>query len=72
LPRCSVKIEDVKIEENVFVQEGASHEVILGKIFITSSCIKTKVLHIGATSARIWSKDVGRSSQFFTITSNHE
>jgi hypothetical protein len=70
-PDFPVKIGDVEIEENFFVQEGASHEVILGQPFIISSRMETKVLDTGAAFARIWSKDGERSIQFLTVAPNH-
>ena len=71
-PDVPVKIGDVQTEQNFFVQEGASHEVILGQPFITSSRMETKVLDTGAAFARIWSEDGGKSIQFLTVPSNHE
>jgi hypothetical protein len=71
-PNVSVKIGDVKIGQNFFVQEGASHEGILGQLFITSSRMETKVLDTGAAFARIWSEDCRKSVQFLTVPSNHE
>jgi hypothetical protein len=67
-----VKIGDVKIKQNFFVQEGVSHKVILGQSFITSSRMEIKVLDTGATFVRIWSEDGGKLIQFLTVPSNHE
>ena len=39
----TVKIGDVEIDQNFFVQDEVSHSVILGQPFITASWMETKV-----------------------------
>ena len=46
-PDVTVKIGDVKIDQNFFVQDEVSHSVILGKPSITASQMETKVLDSG-------------------------
>jgi hypothetical protein len=71
-PDVPVKIRDVEIDQNFFVQDEVSHSVILGQPFITASQMETKVLDSGATFARIRSQSGGKSVQFLTVPVNHE
>ena len=71
-PNVMVKIEDVEIDQNFFVQDEVSHSVILGQPFITASRMETKVLDSGAAFARIQSQNEGKSVQFLTVPANHE
>jgi hypothetical protein len=41
-PDVPVKIGDVEIDQNFFVQDEVSHSVILGQPFITASRMETK------------------------------
>ena len=68
----TVKIGDVKIDQNFFVQDEVSHSVILGQSFITASRMETKVLDSSAAFARIRSQNRGKSVQFLTVPANHE
>ena len=68
----TVKIGDVKINQNFFVQDEVSHSVILGQPFIMASRMETKVLDSGAAFARIRSQNGGKSVQFLTVPENHE
>jgi hypothetical protein len=71
-PDVPVKIGDVEIEQNFFVQDEVSHSVILGQPYITASRMETKVLDSGAAFARIQSQSGGKSVQFLTVPVNHE
>ena len=71
-PDVTVKIGDVEIDQNFFVQDEVSHSVILGQPFITASRMETKVLDSGAAFARIRSQNGGKSVQFLTVPANHE
>ena len=71
-PDVTVKIGDVEIDQNFFVQDEVSHSVILGQPFITASRMETKVLDSGAAFARIRSQSGGKSVQFLTVPANHE
>ena len=71
-PDVTVKIGDVKIDQNFFVQDEFSHSIILGQPFITASQMETKVLDSGAAFARIRSQNGGKSVQFLTVSANHE
>ena len=55
-PDVTVKIGNVEIDQNFFVQDEVSHSVILGQPFITASRMETKVLDSGVAFARIRSK----------------
>jgi homoaconitase/3-isopropylmalate dehydratase large subunit len=68
----TVKIGDVEIDQNFFVQDEVSHSVILSQPFITASCTETKVLDSGAAFARIRSQNGGKSVQFLIVPANHE
>ena len=67
-----MKIEDIEIDQNFFVQEEVSHPVILGQPFITASRMETKVLDSGAAFAKIRSQSGERSVQFLTVPTNHD
>ena len=58
--------------QHFFVQDSASHEVILGLPYITSSRMEMKVFDSGAAFARVKSIDGRRSVQFLTVRANHE
>ena len=71
-PNVKVTIGDVEIDQHFFVQDSASHPVILGQPYITSSRMETKVFDNGATFARVKSLDTKRFVQFLTVRANHE
>jgi hypothetical protein len=71
-PALSIKIGDVGVEQNVFVQNHSSYPVLLGQPFITASRMETKVLDDGSHYARIRSIDGKRSVQFLTVRSDNE
>jgi hypothetical protein len=71
-PNGNVTIGDVEIDQHFFVQDSASHEVILGQPYITSSWMETKVFDNGAAFARVKIIDGRRSVQFLTVRANHE
>jgi hypothetical protein len=48
-PNVKVTIGDVDFDQHFFVQDLASHAVILGQPYITSSRMETKVCNNGAT-----------------------
>ena len=68
----TVKIRDVEIEQNFFVQDEVSHSVILGQPFITASRMEKKVLYSRAAFTGIRSQSGGKSFQFLTMPENHE
>ena len=67
-----VKIGDIEIDQNFFVQKDVSHAVILGQPFITALRMETKVLDNGAAFAKIRSQSGERSVQFLTVPTNHD
>ena len=71
-PNVKVTIGDVEIDQHFFVQDSASHPVILGQPYITSSRMETKVFDNGGAFARVKSLDNQRSVQFLTVRANHE
>ena len=71
-PNVKVTIGDVEHDQHFFVQESASHPVILGEPYITAFRMETKVLHNGSAYARIRSQDETSSVQFLTVRPNHE
>ena len=71
-PDVTVKIGDVQVDQNFFVQDEVSHPVILGQPFITASRMETKVLDSGTAFARIRSQCGSKSIQFLTVPANHE
>ncbi|KAL3702263.1 hypothetical protein R1sor_020285 [Riccia sorocarpa] len=71
-PGVKLRIGNVEIEQNIFVQDGASYPIILGQPFITSVQMETKVLDDGSSYARIRSKDGKQAVQFLTVPANHE
>jgi hypothetical protein len=71
-PNVKVTIGDVEIDQHFFVQDSASHAIILGQPYITSSRMETKVFDNGAAFARVKSLDNRRSVQFLTVRANHE
>jgi hypothetical protein len=50
-PNVKVTIGDVEIDQHFFVQDSASHAIILGQPYITSSRMETKVFDNGAAFA---------------------
>ncbi|KAL3700955.1 hypothetical protein R1sor_018977 [Riccia sorocarpa] len=71
-PGLKVKIGDVVVEQNMFVQDTTSYPMILGQPFITAVRMETKVMNDGSAYARIRSKDGQLTVQFLTILANHE
>lgn len=71
-PAVAIKIGDVEVEQNFFVQNQGSYPIILGQPYITATRMETKVLDDGSHYARIRSHDGMRSVQFLTVRSNHE
>ena len=67
-----MKIGDVEIAQNFFVQAEVSHCVILGQPFLTALLMETKVLDNRVDFARIQSQSEGKTVQFFIVSSNHE
>ena len=59
-------------DQHFFVQEPASHALILGEPYITASQMVTKVLDNGLAYARIRSQDGTSSVQFLTVRPNHD
>ena len=51
-PDVTVKIGDVEIDQNFFLQDEVSHFVILGKLFFTASRMETKVLLLHELGAK--------------------
>ncbi len=71
-PNVKVTIGDVAIDQHFFVQDSASHAVILGEPYITAARMETKVEDNGAAYARIRSQDGKNAVQFITVRPNHE
>ena len=71
-PDVTMKIGDVEIDQNFFVQDELSHSVILGQPFITTSRMETKVLDSRAVFAQIHSQSGRKPVQFLTVPSNHK
>jgi hypothetical protein len=67
-----VAIGDVAMDQHFFIQEFASHSIILGEPYITASRMETKVVNSSASYARIRSLDDKSSVQFMTVRLNHE
>ncbi len=70
-PAVKVKIGDVEVERNSFVQDSAAYPVILGQLYITATRMETKVLDDGSHYTRIRSCDGKRSIQFLTMKANN-
>ena len=66
-----VKIGDVTVRQNFFIQDNISYPVILGEPYIVAVRMETKVLDNGSSYARIRSQDGGESAQFLTVRPNH-
>ena len=71
-PAVRIKIGDVEVEQNFFVQNQGNYQTILGQPYITATRMETKVLDDGSHYARIRSLDGRRSVQFLTVRPNHE
>ncbi|KAL3682737.1 hypothetical protein R1sor_000759 [Riccia sorocarpa] len=71
-PGVKLRIENVEIEQNIFLHDGASYPIILGQPFITSVRMETKVLDDGSSYVKIWSKDGKLAVQFLTVPANYE
>ncbi|KAL3696508.1 hypothetical protein R1sor_010584 [Riccia sorocarpa] len=71
-PGVKVKIGDVVVEQNLFVQDATSYPMVLGQPFITAVRMETKVMDDGSAYAKIRSKDSLHSVQFLTVPANHE
>ena len=71
-PSIPITIGDVEIDQHFFVQDSASHPIILGQPYITSSRMETKVFDNGAAFARVKSLDGKKAVQFLTVRANHE
>ena len=71
-PSIPITIGDVEIDQHFFVQDSASHPIILGQPYITSSRMETKVFDNGAAFARVRSLDAKNVVQFLTVRANHE
>ena len=52
-PNVQVTIGDIEIDQQFFVQDSASHFVILGKLYKRSSHMETKVFDNGAIHALV-------------------
>ena len=65
-----VTIRDVEVDQHFSVQDSASHSVILGQPYITSSRMEIKLFDSGATFARV--KSLDGQKQFLTIRANHD
>ncbi|KAL2643034.1 hypothetical protein R1flu_010621 [Riccia fluitans] len=67
-----VKIGDVVVEQNLFVQETSSYPMILGQPFIVAVRMETKMLDDGSAYAWIRSQDGKQTVQFMTVPIEHE
>jgi hypothetical protein len=71
-PAIPIKIGNVEVEQNFFVQNSSAYPVLLGQPFITASRMETKVLDDGSHYARIRSIDGKKSVQFLTVRPDNE
>ena len=71
-PAVPIKVGDVEVEQNFFVQNQGSYPIILGQPYITATRMETKVLDDGSHYARIRSHDGLKTVQFLTVRPNHE
>ena len=71
-PDVTVKIGDVEIDQNFFVQDEVSHSLLLGQPFITASRMEMNVLDSGAAFVGNRSQSGGKSIQFLIVPANHE
>ena len=71
-PNIPIMIGDTEIDQHFFVQDFASHAIILGQSYITSSHMETKVFDNGASVARLRGLDGKKVVQFLTVRANHE
>ena len=60
-PAMGIKIGDVEVEQNYFIQNEKSYQTILGQPYITATRMETKVLDDGSQYVRIRSLDERRS-----------
>jgi hypothetical protein len=65
-------IRDVEIDQHFFLQDSASHAVILAQPYITSSQMETKVFDSGAAFAKVKNLDSQRSVQFLGAGQSRE
>ncbi|MCO5577057.1 hypothetical protein L7F22_030879 [Adiantum nelumboides] len=70
-PNLKVTIDDVKDEQNFFIQEISTYPLILGQSYITAIQMETKVMDDGSVYSRI-SRDGKRAVQFLTVCVDHE
>ena len=63
-PSIPITIGDVEIDQHIFVQDSASHPIILGQPHITSSRMETKVFDNGAACAQVKSLDGKKAVHF--------
>ena len=66
-PNILIKIGDVEIDQNFFVQEEISSPVILGEPFITTSTMERKLLDTGVAFAGIRNQYGEKSVQVLTV-----
>ncbi|KAL3702497.1 hypothetical protein R1sor_020519 [Riccia sorocarpa] len=71
-PNIPVRIGNVVVTQNFFVQDNTPTPVILGQPYITAVRMESKVLNDGSHFARIRSLDDRQSVQFLTVRANHE
>lgn len=71
-PSIPVKIGNVVVTQNFFVQDNTPVPVILGQPYITAVRLETKVLNDGSHFARIRSMDDCHAVQIMTVRVNHE
>ena len=71
-PVVGIKIGDVEVEQNFFVQNQGSYQAILGQPYITATMMETKVLDDSSQYTKIRSLDGRRSIQFLTVRPDHE
>ena len=63
----SIKIGDMEVEQNFFVQNQGSYQAILRQPYSTTKMMETKVLDDGSQYARIPSLNGRRSIQFLIV-----
>ena len=66
-----MKIGDLIVRQNYFIQDNISYPVILSEPYSVIVIMETKVLDNGSSYARIRSQDGGETTQFLTVRPNH-
>uniref|UniRef100_A9U1B6 Predicted protein n=1 Tax=Physcomitrium patens TaxID=3218 RepID=A9U1B6_PHYPA len=71
-PHVKIRIGDVATEQHFFVQDTTSYPLILGKPYITTTRMETKVLDDGSAYARVHIEDETKAVLFLIVPPNDE